>query len=62
MNRWFNRRTLTVILLVAGAGMLEGCACDRNGPSAACGGHSYVAPVNDRGSQGGGNGGGGGMM
>jgi hypothetical protein len=59
MTRWFNRRTLTAILLVAGAVMLQGCVGGPNGPSPACGGHGYVAPINDRGGGGGGNGGGG---
>jgi hypothetical protein len=59
MTRRFNRRTLTAILLLAGAVMLQGCACEPNGPYADCGGHGYIAPVNDRGGEGGGNGGGG---
>ena len=28
MTSWFNRRTLTAILLIVGAGMLEGCVYD----------------------------------
>jgi hypothetical protein len=59
MTTWPNRRTLTAILLVAGAVMLQGCACSPNGPNPGCGGHGYVAPINDRGGGGGGNGGGG---
>jgi hypothetical protein len=59
MTRWFNRRTLTAILLVAGAVMLQGCVYDPSGPYPAYGGHGYVTPFNDRGGEGGGNGGGG---
>jgi hypothetical protein len=59
MIGWCNRRTLSAILLIVGAGMLQGCACSPNGPSPACGGSGYVAPINDRGGAGGGNGGGG---
>lgn len=59
MTRWFNRSTLTVILLVAGTVMLQGCACSRTGQYSACGSQGYVAPVNNRGGGGGGNGGGG---
>jgi hypothetical protein len=59
MIRWFNRRTLTALLLAAEAMMLQGCACEPNGPYPACGGHGYVTPVNDRGGGEGGNGGGG---
>jgi hypothetical protein len=59
MTRWFNQRTLTAILLVAGAVMLQGCGYDPSRPYPAYGGHGYVAPVNVRGGEGGGNGGGG---
>jgi hypothetical protein len=59
MTIWFDRRMLTAILLVVGTVTLQGCACDPNGPYATCGGHGYVAPVNDRGGGEGGNGGGG---
>jgi hypothetical protein len=62
MIRWFNRRSLTAILLAAGAVMLQGCACDPNTPYSACPSHGYVAPGHDRNGEGGGNGGGGGMM
>jgi hypothetical protein len=58
MSTRLNGRTLTAMLLIVGAVMLQGCAC-ANAPNPACGGHGYVAPVNDRGGGGGGNGGGG---
>ena len=58
MTRWFKRRPLTTILLVAVVAMLQGCACGPGGQYGACGGHSTVPPVNDRG----GAEGGGGMM
>ena len=63
MTRWFTRRTLTAILLVVGAAMLQGCVYDRStgtyGPYPAPGGY-YGSPLNNRGGEGGGNGGGGG--
>jgi hypothetical protein len=30
MSRWFNRRTLTAVLLIAGAAVLQGCVYDPN--------------------------------
>jgi len=59
MTDWFTRRTLTTILLIAGALMLQGCACHADGQSAACADHGTTAPIVGQG--GGGNDGGGGM-
>jgi hypothetical protein len=56
---WWHRHTLTVILLIVGAGTLQGCMYDPSGPQPAYGGHFYVAPPNDRGGGGGGSEGGG---
>ncbi len=61
MTRWCHRQTLAVILLIVGAGTLQGCVYDPSGPHPAYGGHGYVAPPNDRGGGGGGSEGGGGM-
>jgi hypothetical protein len=59
MTTWPNRRTLMAALLILGAGMLQGSVHNPCGPYPAYGGHGYVAPVNDRGREGGGNDGGG---
>ena len=59
MIGWCNRRTLSAILLIVGAMMLQGCVYDPSGPHRDYGGRGYVAPVNNRGGEGGGNGGGG---
>jgi len=57
--RWRQRHTLTAILLIVGAGALQGCVYDPSGPYPTYGGHGYVAPPNDRGGGGGGSEGGG---
>jgi hypothetical protein len=61
MTRWCRRYALMVILLIVGAGTLQGCVYDPAGPQPAYGGHFYVAPPNERGGGGGGSEGGGGM-
>jgi hypothetical protein len=62
MTRRCERRTLMAVLLILGAGMLQGCADDPHtrtyGPYPGSGGY-HGTPVNARGGEGGGNGGGG---
>ena len=61
MTRWCNRHTLTVILLIVGAGTLQGCVHDSSGRYPAYGDHGYFAPATERGGEGSGSEGGGGM-
>ena len=57
MTGWFNRRTLAAILLIVGAGMLQGCMYGASSPYPADAGHGHPATAYDRGGEGDGGGG-----